>query len=136
MLEDIREHKVPGPLGRAPRSSDLAVVVSAMICLMALASCALPVRPSQNVEGTLPVRFVYVDTKAREVCLAGSFNDWSVRSHCLTRTGDRWTVEVLLPPGRYQYAFLVDGATWREDPGAVLSEDTGFGTRSSILIID
>jgi 1,4-alpha-glucan branching enzyme len=82
------------------------------------------------------VRFSHVDPKASEVCLVGSFNDWSARSHCLTKSGDTWSLEVMLPPGRHQYAYLIDGKTWREDPGAVLNEDTGFGTKNSILIID
>jgi hypothetical protein len=31
---------------------------------------------------------------------------------------------------------MVDGKTWREDPGAVLSEESGFGTRNSVLIVE
>jgi hypothetical protein len=62
------------------------------------------------------VRFEFLASDAHEVFLVGSFNKWSPRATPLTRTGKvRWVKELSLPPGRYEYRFLVDGQ-WKEDP--------------------
>jgi hypothetical protein len=45
-----------------------------------------------------------------------------------------WEVEVRLPLGRYNYAFLVDGRLAR-DPGAPSTTDDGFGTPNSVLMV-
>ena len=84
----------------------------------------------------IAVRFVYVDNKAATVCISGSFNSWSQQSDCMNRSDDGWTVNISLQPGRYQYAFVIDGCDWRDDPGAVLAEDDGFGIKNSVLIVE
>ena len=124
------------PFVGTARSWGLAAVLPVVVLLLLLSGCATPIRSSRDMEKGIPVRFVYADAGAKEVCLVGSFNDWSAGSHCLARNGGTWFLDIFLPPGRYQYAFMLDGKTWREDPGAVLSEDTGFGTRNSILIVE
>lgn len=46
----------------------------------------------------------FSDGQAHEVCLAGSFNDWSPSATpMLYRSHDRWIKELALPPGRYEY---------------------------------
>ncbi|MBI4677121.1 MAG: hypothetical protein HY748_06020 [Elusimicrobia bacterium] len=48
--------------------------------------------------------------KAREVRLAGDFTQWERSAIAMReRPGGLWEVLVPLPPGRYQYRFLVDG---------------------------
>lgn len=48
---------------------------------------------------------------ARQVFLAGTFNDWSTSAAPMRRSEDgRWTIDMPLAPGRYEYKFLVDGA--------------------------
>lgn len=81
------------------------------------------------------IRFNYVSDEAGSVCLAGDFNGWSKDSDCLLKTGKTWSIVLPLRPGRYQYAFIVDGRTWTKDPSALLSVDTGFGNESSVLIV-
>jgi hypothetical protein len=44
----------------------------------------------------------------------GSFDNWTTRQP-LQHTGKDWTIIKLLPPGVYQYKFIVDG-DWRYDP--------------------
>jgi hypothetical protein len=90
----------------------------------------------EKEDGTITVRFVYIDDSAATVCVLGSFNSWSEQSDRLSRSGDTWSTSVSLLPGRYQYIFLVDGHNWREDPGAGLTEDSGFGTKNSVLIVE
>jgi hypothetical protein len=90
----------------------------------------------EKLGGTITVRFVIVEPDAGTVCVSGSFNSWSEQSNCMTRSGDVWSVGVSLPPGRYPYLLIVDGRNWREDPGCVLVEDNGFGTKNSVLIVE
>ena len=44
----------------------------------------------------------------------------------------RWLKELALPPGRYEYRFVVDGV-WTDDPAAAELVDNGFGGRNAIL---
>jgi 1,4-alpha-glucan branching enzyme len=47
---------------------------------------------------------------AKEVFLAGSFNDWKTGALAMKRENNgRWSVDLALPPGRYEYKFVVDG---------------------------
>jgi hypothetical protein len=52
---------------------------------------------------------------AREVSVAGSFNDWSPRANHLVRKGNAWVGEALAEPGKHGYKFVVDGQ-WMKDP--------------------
>ena len=50
---------------------------------------------------------------ARSVVLVGSFNGWLAQPLLLERDG-WWTTAVSLPPGEYEYLFLVDGNPWND----------------------
>lgn len=46
----------------------------------------------------------------------GDFNEWNVNTHPMKKNKRGvWEKAVMLPPGRYEYKFLVDGQ-WRNDP--------------------
>jgi hypothetical protein len=45
-----------------------------------------------------------------------------------------WWINLTLPPGRYRYAFIVDGENWRNDPNAPAAEDE-FGRANSVITI-
>lgn len=68
---------------------------------------------------------------ARSVAVAGSWNQWQA-TPMMERDGTFFTV-LRLPPGRYEYMFVIDGQRWVPDPDAPLSRDDGFGQRNSIL---
>ena len=54
---------------------------------------------------------------ARQVCIAGTFNDWAPTATPLVNCGDgRWLLDLTLKPGRYEFRFFVDGK-WAEDTG-------------------
>ncbi|HTI72744.1 MAG TPA: glycogen-binding domain-containing protein [Candidatus Limnocylindria bacterium] len=80
-------------------------------------------------ETTAPrgVIFTYRDDEAREVCLAGSFNDWHPSSTPMVplKPG-HWSKEIMLAPGVYEYLFVVDGH-WLTDPGAAVTVPNAFG---------
>jgi len=83
------------------------------------------------------VRFMLVAPSATTVSLVGDFNDWAADATPMegTVTDGLWTVTVPLQPGRYRYAFLVDGATWVPDPDAPRALDDDFGRPNSVLTI-
>jgi hypothetical protein len=47
-----------------------------------------------------------------------------------------WTLAISLPPGRYAYFFMIDDRISKSDPGAALAEESGFGTKNSILVVE
>lgn len=80
---------------------------------------------------------------AKKVCVAGTFNNWSTISHPMKRTtGDgHWVLSLDLPPGRYEYKFVVDGQWCCETgcdkafdgcPGCVPNE---HGTMNRVLVV-
>ncbi len=74
---------------------------------------------------------------AQEVRLVGDFNAWGRddTSVEVVRSGDRWVFKLTLEPGRYRYAFVVDGRKWLPDPGAPGIIPDGFGGRNSVLYV-
>lgn len=72
---------------------------------------------------------------AQQVCIAGSFNDWQPDATPMTRRDDgQWVKELVLPPGRYEYRFLVDGE-WADDPAATELIPNSFGTANAVLVV-
>ncbi|MCK5796293.1 MAG: hypothetical protein KAI47_03865, partial [Deltaproteobacteria bacterium] len=82
----------------------------------------------------VPVRFVFHAAKAKRVAVVGDFNHWKRQGTILADdNGDGlWSVTVYLPPGRYQYKFVVDGK-WVVDPDASGYLGDGFGGRNAVL---
>lgn len=82
------------------------------------------------------VRFVLLAPDARSVALVGDFNNWNRAATTLAPSEDgSWTASVALPPGRHEYAFIVDGEHWMADPQATLTIHDDFGTASSIITV-
>jgi 1,4-alpha-glucan branching enzyme len=82
------------------------------------------------------VIFSLIAPKAKEVMLVGNFTEWQVKPLIMDRMKPRsrtFAATLSLPPGTYQYKFLVDGE-WVEDPKAE-SVDNSFGTRNSVMTI-
>eukprot|EP00890_Picochlorum_soloecismus_P004216 jgi/Picsp_1/4796/NSC_02164-R1_snf1-related protein kinase regulatory subunit beta-2 len=81
----------------------------------------LPMEPMTMVDGdgwvgepkSVPTVFVW-SHGGNHVELEGSFDSWSTR-HVMQKTGRDFSLVKLLPPGVYQYKFIVDGQ-WRHDP--------------------
>jgi hypothetical protein len=81
------------------------------------------------------VRFVLADADAHTVSLVGDFNDWEKRATPLRSAKPGvWTAQVTLPPGRHEYAYVVDGQRWIADPAADNVADD-FDTPSSVVTV-
>jgi 1,4-alpha-glucan branching enzyme len=64
--------------------------------------------------------------------LAASFNDWALDKTPLKRTKNgRWTAQLMLAPGAYEYRFRVDGE-WVDDPAAEGRVPNPFGTSNCV----
>ncbi|MEN8182976.1 MAG: AAA family ATPase [Myxococcota bacterium] len=100
---------------------------------------ALPVEP--GVDGSAP-REVVVQFRAEDVTdvrIAGDFNGWipdkGVRSMIQSEDGSRvWTKILQLPPGTYEYRYVVDGE-WQADPENPNTAEGPVGNKNSVLIV-
>jgi len=81
------------------------------------------------------LQFVLVAPQAASVALVGDFNDWDPARSPMQTAHGVWATVVRLAPGRYRYAFLLNGVEWRADPGAPAAKDDEFGTPSSVVTV-
>ena len=89
-----------------------------------------------SAAGASLVTFLLVVPEARSVALAGDFNGWDpARLPMRREASGLWTVEVPLQPGRYQYAFVVDGGRFVADPAAPRAVGDDFGTPTSVVTV-
>jgi 1,4-alpha-glucan branching enzyme len=79
------------------------------------------------------VMFSMNSSNAEEVILMGNFNNWDPKKHVMKK--DRkgmWVKAVIIPPGKYEYKFLVDGQ-WKEDPQNDQTCLNCFGTYNNVF---
>jgi 1,4-alpha-glucan branching enzyme len=98
--------------------------------------CAAAV-PRGAVSTQAGVRFSLRHESARQVAVAGSFNQWSATSHPLARSGrgGDWVLLLPLPAGSHAFMFVVDGMTWLSPPFADEYVDDGFGVRNGVVVV-
>jgi len=118
---------------------------------MSLASCAAVL---DSIEDRLPpphevdggILFRHNAPSAYQVNLAGEFNNWAGTATgrydpeiglMTDSDGDGvWTIVEPLPPGRYQYKFVIDaGVRWEEDQSNADTVDDGYGGFNSLLVV-
>ena len=79
--------------------------------------------------------FVFQAPKAREVALAGDFNNWNPKAGSMHKDPDGvWRLGVALKPGRYEYRFFADNV-WCDDPAAELRTVNAMGTQNCVRIV-
>ena len=82
-----------------------------------------------------PVAFTLIAPEAKQVYVAGSFNDWDAHCTPLSKgVNGEWSGYFPLKPGTYEYRFVVDGV-WNEDPAARASVPNPFGSNNSVVIV-
>ena len=110
-----------------------------LVLLAAWLALWLPVMtPPSAIAGVVVtpggVRFSYFAPAAREVTLAGSFNDWNATATKMVREEDgTWSTVLRLPKGTHEYKFVVDGQ-WVTDPENPLT--TGDYGNSALTLDD
>ncbi|MBE0646888.1 MAG: alpha-amylase [Bacteroidales bacterium] len=67
-----------------------------------------------------------------KVRIAGQINDWNPDKNPMQFNGTIWETKILLPPGNYQYKFVVDDE-WISDPGNPDTISNGIGGYNSLL---
>lgn len=80
--------------------------------------------------------FSLIAPRAKEVLLVGDFTNWQAKPLMMDRMKPRsrtFAAAVSLPPGTYEYKFIVDGE-WVEDPHAEAVTNR-LGTRNSRLTV-
>ena len=79
------------------------------------------------------VTFSFESSDAKEVILMGDFNHWNSKKHPMKSNGNgMWKKSVMIPPGKYEYKFLVD-RQWEEDPQNDQTRLNCFGTYNNVL---
>jgi 1,4-alpha-glucan branching enzyme len=87
----------------------------------------------KTTNGRKRVTFSYENRDACEVVLMGDFNSWSPYKHLMKNDGDGvWRKTVVVPRGRYEYKFLVDGH-WHNDPENGQTVPNFFGTQNNLI---
>lgn len=107
----------------------------AAAAVLAAVSFARPWQRTGDRNASDLLQFVFVAPRAASVSLVGDFNDWDPKRSPMQTAQGVWATAVRLAPGRYRYAFLVDGTEWRADPGAPSARDDEFGTPSSVVTV-
>jgi 1,4-alpha-glucan branching enzyme len=69
------------------------------------------------------------------VQLAGDFNGWVADGNEMQPSGRIWSKVMSLPPGRYQYRYVVDGR-WFADPLNVNVEPAPWGGFNSVVNLE
>jgi 1,4-alpha-glucan branching enzyme len=98
--------------------------------------------PTQSANG---VTFRFYAPSAQVVQLAGNWpeNNWlagqaQTGSYMIGAMTDEdhdgvWERTEKLPPGRYQYKFVIDRVNWKEDPNNPQRTGDGYGGSNSLL---
>jgi 1,4-alpha-glucan branching enzyme len=77
----------------------------------------------------------FSDSNARQVSIAGTFNDWRPGLSRVTAKGDgKWQTELLLAPGEYEYRLVVDG-DWMRDPNCAEQRPDDYSANSVLPVL-
>jgi len=87
-------------------------------------------------EATKKIKFEFLAPEAKEVYLAGDFNNWNIGTHPMKKYKDgRWKTILPLEPGKYEYRFFIDGR-WENDPACSCCIPNEFGSQNCVRIVE
>ncbi len=93
-----------------------------------------PPAPAKERPVEKPIDFVLNLPHATAAALAGTFNNWDWNRTPLRQDAQgAWKTTLWLPPGRYEYRFVVNGSQWLSDPGAKEAVPNGVGGTNSVV---
>jgi 1,4-alpha-glucan branching enzyme len=80
-------------------------------------------------------QFAFQAPTARQVCLAGDFNNWDTKAGPMHKGSDGvWHLSLSLKPGRYEYRFVAD-EVWCDDPAAPQRAANSMGTENCVRVV-
>ncbi|MDD5565346.1 MAG: AAA family ATPase [Candidatus Omnitrophica bacterium] len=89
----------------------------------------------QEIKHLSEVAFYFKDPQAKEVYIAGDFNNWKTDESSRMEFHDgAWIKKMALFPGRYRYRFVADGR-WIEDPHNPTRVMNPYGQMDSLVEI-
>ena len=143
-IDGLKQLAAPTRAARLGQVAVVAATAAAFLIVGAIVGKDLPLvgsRPkAESREAMLrataenELLFVLPALHAEDVSVVGSFNDWEP-TPLSDEDGDGiWTARVTVPPGRYEYAFVIDGRWWGQDP---LADEyvRSFGEYSSVRYV-
>ena len=100
----------------------------------AIARGGMQLVPVRTEDGRQEVPFALVAPDATDVSVLGDFNLWEPTALSDADGDGVWMTSMFLPPGRYEYAFVIDGRWWGQDP---LADEyvRSFGEYSSVRYV-
>lgn len=99
---------------------------------LAMANNTAPETTPMPARPTL-ARFQLNMPAAREVAVVGDFSQWQQRYKLKRLPDGTWVTDIPLPPGTYEYIFVVDQQQWMTDPLAKVYRDDGFGNKNAVV---
>jgi len=81
--------------------------------------------------GSAAREFVWDKTDAAQVFLVGSFDGWKRQIPMHREESGRWVLTHELPPGHYEYKYVVDGNWWFDT--SCLSTGDPYGNRNNVV---
>ncbi|MFH1288480.1 MAG: isoamylase early set domain-containing protein [bacterium] len=133
VVDRVNRHKRGGIAKRGLRN------VAAGLFLIILIGIGVFLFPKNRLNSAdiINVKFqleMPVRNNIQTISLAGDFNGWDTKVMMLNLTdNNKWTINVPLKKGRYQYMFVIDGGKWMPDPAAKRLIADGFGGENSLL---
>jgi glycosidase len=123
---ELKQKKLGGML---TLEGELTTKIAVIKIWSASQAYTIPVRRATKTNVTL----TYIGA-ANEIKAKGEFNAWNAQSSAFTKTEKGFTYSMALPPGNYQYLFVIDGKEKR-DPSNKDSIDNGMGGWNSVIRI-
>jgi len=78
------------------------------------------------------VTFSFHSPEAKEVYIAGTFNNWDPRKNPFKKHSTGWKAVKYLAPGMYEYRLVVDGI-WVDDPICTNRQPNQYGSENCVL---
>lgn len=136
-IDPALDARVMREIAKVPSQARRVRPLWALLAAAAVLATVVIARPwNRNAKSKADtLQFVFVAPQAASVALVGDFNDWDPARSPMQTAHGVWATVVRLTPGRYRYAFLVNGVEWRADPSAPAAKDDEFGTPSSVVTV-
>ena len=87
-----------------------------------------------STKSAIKTPFSYFAPQANSIKVVGNFNDWtpSEISQMKQDSDGMWSTVIQLPPGTYQYKFIIDNE-WVEDYSNPNSVESPLGGKNSVI---